>query len=137
HLYERKVLTDVAHINERGFWDIIETATYPFCSHGNCYTICPHPRNLTDEQLRALIARKSPIHLAFYPPFITNTNRAQITDLIRHIEHICSLGGENQVGFGSDFDGIDFVIDGLEHAGKYGRLVETLLKYYPERLVKK
>lgn len=133
---ERRVLTDVAHINERGFWDIIETATFPFCSHGNSATICPHPRNLKDEQLRALIERNAPIHLAFYPPFIRHISDVYITDLIRHIEHICSLGGEHQVGFGSDFDGIDAVVRGLEHAAHYERLIDELLNYYSEELVR-
>ncbi|HLS66009.1 MAG TPA: dipeptidase [Pseudogracilibacillus sp.] len=133
---ERRVLTDVAHINERGFWDIMESAEYPFCSHGNCATVCPHPRNLTDEQLRALIEREAPIHLAFYPPFIHDASIVHITDLIRHIEHICSLGGAQQVGFGSDFDGIDEVVNRLEHAAHYEVFIDELLNYYSEELVR-
>src|SRR5690606_3795964 len=49
------VLTDVSHLSERGFWDVIELAEAPFASHSNARALCDHPRNLTDEQIRALI----------------------------------------------------------------------------------
>jgi len=53
-----------------------------------------------------------------------------IAAILKHIDHMCSLGGQNHIGFGSDFDGIEQWVVGLEHAGKYGDLVEELLKHY-------
>ena len=132
-----QVLTDVSHLSVRGFWDVIELADYPFASHSNARTVCDHPRNLYDDQIQALIEKNGTIHVVFYPPFINEGKEtAEIADLFRHIDHICSLGGEKHIGFGSDFDGISSRVRRLEHAGQYENLINELLKYYPEETVK-
>lgn len=132
-----QVLTDVSHLSVRGFWDVIELADYPFASHSNARTVCDHPRNLYDDQIQALIEKNGTIHVVFYPPFINEGKEtAEIADLLRHIDHICSLGGEKHIGFGSDFDGISSRVRRLEHAGQYENLINELLKYYPEETVK-
>lgn len=132
-----QVLTDVSHLSVRGFWDVIELADYPFASHSNARTVCDHPRNLYDDQIRALIEKNGTIHVVFYPPFINEGKEtAEIADLLRHIDHICSLGGEKHIGFGSDFDGISSRVRRLEHAGQYENFINELLKYYPEETVK-
>lgn len=127
---ENGVLTDVSHLSERGFWDVIDTANYPVASHSNAKTICPHIRNLTDDQIKALIEKNAMIHVVFYPEFLTTHTEATITDIIKHIDHIVDLGGINHIGFGSDFDGITKHVKNLEHAGKYGNLINELLKTY-------
>lgn len=130
------VLTDVSHLSKRGFWEVMELAERPFASHSNARKICDHPRNLTDEQIQALIQKNGRIHVVFHPPFINKDKEtASIDDLIKHIEHICSLGGEKHIGFGSDFDGVDHHVTDLEHAGKYENLINALLRYYPEETV--
>ena len=132
-----QVLTDVSHLSVRGFWDVIELADFPFASHSNARTVCDHPRNLYDDQIQALIEKNGTIHVVFYPPFINEGKEtAEIADLLRHIEHICSLGGEKHIGFGSDFDGISSRVRRLEHAGQYENFINELLKYYPEETVK-
>lgn len=133
---EYGVWTDVSHLSEAGFWDVIKIADDPVATHSNSKTICNHPRNLTDEQAQALFQKNGLIGLVFTPPFITNTNHATIDDLLKHLEHFCALGGKNHVAFGSDFDGIDVYIDHLEHAGKYDLLINELLKRYKEDDVK-
>ncbi|WP_405103540.1 dipeptidase [Oceanobacillus sp. FSL H7-0719] len=134
---EHQILTDVSHLSERAFWDVIETAAYPFASHSNARRLCNHPRNLTDEQITALIEKDGALHVVFNPPFINEgSTDAKIADLIRHIDHICMLGGEKHIGFGSDFDGIENFIDGLENAAQYPNLINELLKHYPEETVK-
>jgi membrane dipeptidase len=55
-----------------------------------------------------------------------------MSDLLRHVDHICAMGGKHLIGFGSDFDGIDSKIVGLEHAGKHQNFINELLKYYTE-----
>lgn len=88
---KNKVLTDVSHISERGFWDIIEVSEYPFASHSNAKTICDHRRNLTDEQIKALFEKGGTIHVVFNPPFIKKgSSKATISDLIKHIDYLCS-----------------------------------------------
>ncbi len=133
---EHRVLTDVSHLSEKGFWDVMELADYPFASHSNSYTLCPHPRNLKDEQIKSLIEKEGHIHVVFYPPFITGDQTSDMSDLIKHIDHICSLGGLRHTGLGSDFDGIDVYTKGLEHAGVYQNLINELLKYYSEDAVR-
>lgn len=133
----QKVFTDVAHSTVNGFWDIIEHADYPIASHCNARAICNHPRNLDDEQIKALITNNGLIHVVFYPPFIhKDKEEAQIDDLLKHIEHICALGGVQNIGFGSDFDGISNFVTGLEDASSYPTLIEKLLHYYSEDEVK-
>lgn len=130
------VLTDVSHLSERSFWDVIELARYPIASHSNAKAICDHPRNLSDEQARALFAKGGMIHVVYCPPFVKPGGDAAISDLIRHIDHFCSLGGVGQIGFGSDFDGISSYVKGLEHAGMLPNLIDELLKHYSEAEVR-
>lgn len=130
------VLTDVSHLSEQAFWDVIELADYPLASHSNAKAVHDHRRNLTDKQIQALFMKNGMIHVVFYPPFIANKREVTIADVIKHIDHLCSLGGEKQIGFGSDFDGIDEHVMGLENAMKFPHLINELLKYYSEEQVK-
>lgn len=133
---ERQVLTDVSHLSEKAFLDVMNLADYPIASHSNSRTLCDHVRNLTDEQTKAMFNKNCMIHVVYYPPFVKNTATVEITDLIKHIDHFCSLGGVNHIGLGSDFDGIDQKIIGLEDASKHQNLLNELLKYYSEEQVK-
>ena len=134
---EHKVLTDVAHSTEQGFWDILEYADYPIASHSNARALCDHVRNLNDEQAKAMFDKDGLIHVVYNPPFINeNSNEATIADLIKHIDHLCSLGGVNHIGFGSDFDGISTYVKDLEDASKQQNLINELLKHYSEDEVK-
>ncbi len=132
---ERKIITDVSHLGERSFWDVLEIADYPLASHSNAKAICDSPRNLTDEQAKALFKKGGMIHTVFYPPFVKEENPT-VSDVIKHIEHFCSLGGEKLIGFGSDFDGIEEYVEGLENAGMYPNLINELLKLYSEEQVR-
>lgn len=134
-LNETQTWCDVSHLSERGFWDVMEWGDYPVASHSNCYSLCPHPRNLTDDQIKAVIQRNSVIGITFVPDFLSSNQAASITDILRHLEHICSLGGEEHVGFGSDFDGIDRFVINLASLREYEALVNELLKYYPNKQV--
>ncbi|MFS0750670.1 dipeptidase [Oceanobacillus sp. 1P07AA] len=134
---KQMVFTDVSHLTVEGFWDVMKIAKYPFASHSNVRAICDHPRNLYDDQIKALIAHNGQIQLVFYPPFLVKDAEAvKLTDLFHHIDHICALGGEKHIGFGSDFDGISYFIEGLEDASKYELLRDELQKHYSEELVK-
>lgn len=129
-LNRQHVWCDVSHLSERGFWDTIETAAYPYASHSNVFTLCPHPRNLRDDQLKALIELDSVIGITFVPQFLSGKGSVTITDVIRHVDYICSLGGEDHIGFGSDFDGIESFVLGLDSIYGYDNLINELLKYY-------
>jgi len=128
-----KIFTDVSHLTEKSFWDVMAYAKYPFASHSNARAICDHPRNLYDQQIKAMIEKNAPMHLVFNPPFVKeNSDTAEIADLIQHFEHIKSLGGQNIIGLGSDFDGIDDKITQLTHAGEYQNLIKQLKNTFSE-----
>lgn len=128
------ILLDVSHLSERAFWEVAELSQRPvIASHSNARAICDHPRNLTDAQIEKLIAKQGLIGVTFVPWFVSNAEIVVIDDLLRHIEHICELGGESHIMLGSDFDGIDRYIEGLTHPGELISLQEALLKRYSER----
>lgn len=130
------VLTDVSHLSINGFWDVIELAKKPLASHSNARKLCEHPRNLYDDQIEALTANNGYIGIVFHPLFLTNSEeQPTILDVVRHVEHFCSLGAEKHIGFGSDFDGISVYVDKLRHSGEYGNLVNELLKHFSTEVV--
>lgn len=134
---ETGMILDVSHLSRASFWDLLELTEAPvIASHSNADSICKHPRNLADDQIRALIATDGLVGVTFVPWFIKDGgDTVKIADLLPHIERICELGGERNLMFGSDFDGIDQWVSGLEHPGAYPNLVELLLKHYSEQQV--
>lgn len=133
---EKKIWTDVSHLSEQGFWDVIELAKYPIASHSNAKALAPHVRNLTDQQILALIQKNGVIGITFVPEFLENYANASVNDILHHVEHICALGGENNIGFGSDFDGISKTAKNLWNYSYYYILINELLKRFPEKIVK-
>ncbi|MGX6444891.1 dipeptidase [Neobacillus sp. K501] len=127
-----QILTDVSHLSDKGIWEVLELAHYPIASHSNARALCDHPRNLTDEQAVAMFNKKGLIHVVYYPPFVKEEGEVEITDLIKHIDHFCSLGGVKHLGLGSDFDGISTYITNLEDSSKSQNLINELLKHYSE-----
>jgi len=123
------MLIDVSHLNEAGFWNVLELSKDPFvASHSCAKALCNHPRNLTDQQLRALAKHKGVVGVNFYPRFLKETGIATREDVVRHICHIAEVAGVETVGLGSDFDGITEVPEGLEHVGDYCYLIDDLRK---------
>jgi membrane dipeptidase len=137
-LNEAKRWVDVSHLSEKAFWDVMEIARFPIASHSNAYRLCPHPRNLRDDQIRALISKNGVMGITFVPYFlVADGKKATISDVLRHLEHVCSLGGAHHVGFGSDFDGIVETVEGLENIRCYAQLVNELQKHYSETEVER
>ncbi|MGM0838565.1 MAG: dipeptidase [Bacillota bacterium] len=133
---ENRVLTDVSHLSEKAFWDVMDLAQYPIASHSNARAICDHPRNLYDDQAIAMFTKGGMVHVVYCPPFVKKDGNANLSDLINHIDHLCSLGGSRQIGLGSDFDGINTFVKDLEDASKYQNLINALLMHYSEEMVK-
>jgi membrane dipeptidase len=125
----RGMLADVSHLNEAGFWDVVERAELPpVASHSNCRWLCDVPRNLKKEQARALIERGGFIGINFYSRFLAGDRDATLEDVVRHIDELMELGGEKAVGFGSDFDGMDTWPDGLGSPADFPNLLAALEK---------
>lgn len=133
------IYADVSHLNEAGFWDVAENMKLPpIASHSNNREMCDVPRNLYKKQIEVIISRKGYIGINFYTNFLTKTGTSCIDDVIRHIDSIMELGGEDVLGFGSDFDGIELWPDGLSDSACFPNLIEALLKHgYTEKQVEK
>lgn len=130
------MIVDVSHLAEPGFWQLLERSDSPIiASHSNAYSLCAHPRNLKDDQILAIIQAEGRIGLTFVPYFVQSSGTASLTDMLKHIDHICSLGGERHLMIGSDFDGIDEWIPGLEHPGKLEYFTNILYNHFPQRTV--
>lgn len=104
---ETGVLVDISHTAESTFYDALETSVFPIiASHSSARALCNHPRNLTDEQLKALARQGGVAQICLYKGFINeDAEKASLSDAIRHIDYIVNLVGIDHVGIGSDFDG--------------------------------
>lgn len=118
-MQQKGMIVDISHSDEKTFEDCINACTSPIiASHSNARTVCEHPRNLYDWQIRAIKETGGVVGINFYTEFINNSESACISDLVRHIEHICEVADEQTVGIGADFDGISSLpdsINGVEH----------------------
>jgi len=132
------MVIDVSHLSEKGFWDVISLSDDPIvASHSNAAALCPHPRNLSDNQIKAIADKKGVIGINFYPNFLSG-GEAKVDDIIRHIEYIAGLTTVDIVGFGSDFDGIDALPAGIEGPQSFPVIVDRLLRLnYKEEDVQK
>ena len=128
------ILVDVSHLSEAGFWDVMEQARRPIlASHSNAKLVWNHTRNLTDEQITAIIENQGVIGLNFYQGFVGGS---QDLEMVRaHLDHILELGGAANVGLGGDWDGCDLIGD-LPSIDKLSRFYEHLLHHgYNETVV--
>lgn len=132
------MIVDVSHLSDPGFWDVAElsqAAGVPFiASHSNARAVCPHKRNLTDEQFTAIIENQGVAGLNLCDRFLAQA--PTLDDAVAHIEHFLALGGENNVAIGGDWDGCD-LCPGVEQITDLGLLYERLLRRnYSESLVR-
>ncbi len=99
---------DVSHLNTRGFWDVVRHSRCPImASHSNSSAICPHPRNIADNQFCAIRDSGGVVGLSLYRPHLTASSQSLFADAFcRHLEHFLSLDGEDTVCIGTDFDGM-------------------------------
>lgn len=108
-----RILPDVSHLSEAGFWDLARGTEGPLtATHSDARSVHPDLRNLTDEQIRLIRDRHGLIGLNFYPEFLAE-GTATVDDLLRHADRILSLGGEDILVLGSDFDGVDALPEGI------------------------
>ncbi len=137
-----KILIDLSHLNERGFWDVAALSTAPLvATHSNAHAISPHSRNLTDKQLGAIRDSGGLVGVNFATSFLRpDGKRDKDTPLdliVAHIGHLIDQLGEDGVGFGSDFDGAQMPA-ALGNAAGLPKLVATLRAHqFGETLIEK
>ncbi len=124
---ELHIAVDVSHLNERSFWDVMEvTNARPIASHSSSFSVCAHKRNLTDEQFSEIVSRSGYVGINIYPVFLNGTKNADTDDVLRHIDRFLELGGEDTIGIGADFDGVDCLPEGLCGCDRIGSLFEKM-----------
>ena len=122
------MMVDMSHASEKSFYDAMDISLVPIvCSHSSCRSLCDHPRNLTDEQMRRLADSGGVMQVTFYEGFLRAGSCASIADAIEHINHAVNVMGVEHVGIGTDFDG-DGGVPGLAHAGELINLTRALLR---------
>lgn len=134
------MLVDVSHISTAGFWSVMETSTKPIiATHSNAKSLCSHPRNLNDEQIKALAQNGGLAGITFAGQFLEEDWRnACIESVYKHIDYMLNLiGNDDHIGFGSDFDGISHPPYNIQGVQDYKPLIEYLSKYYSDETINK
>lgn len=122
------LMVDLSHAGEKSFYDALQISRTPIvCSHSNSRALCDVPRNITDDQMRALAAAGGVCQITLYNGFLRTDGNATITDAIRHLEHAIDIMGIEHVGLGTDFDG-DGGIPGLADASELVNFTKALLR---------
>ncbi len=132
------VMVDLSHAGEKSFYDALEISQTPIvCSHSNCKALCNHPRNLTDDQLRALAKAGGVAHTTFYPGFLKANGEADILDAVKHLEHAIDIMGIDHVGIGTDFDGDGGVPGTNDSSELINFTIQLLRRKYSEEDIRK
>lgn len=148
---ELGMIVDVSHLSDGGFWDVVKYSSKPFvASHSCCRALAGHPRDLSDEMLRALAGKGGIIGVNFCTNFLVEGGAplSKIDDVVRHLKHMVNVAGEDTPAFGSDFDGIGddlewkdyagmpLIVDALGKAGLTSRQIDKICRENALRLVK-
>jgi len=123
------IMVDLSHASEKSFYDALELSELPIvCSHSSCRALCDHPRNLTDDQMRALAAKGGVMQVTMYNGFLVKDGEATVMDALRHLEHAVEVMGIDHVGIGTDFDG-DGGVRGMANASELINFTRLLLSH--------
>lgn len=132
------ILVDLSHAAESSFYDALELSRVPIvCSHSSARALCDHPRNLTDDQMRALAAKGGVAQTTIYHGFLRQHGEATILDVMAHLEHAIEVMGIDHVGLGTDFDG-DGGVRGLASSSDLLQFtIQLLARRYSEADIQK
>ncbi|MGN0181701.1 MAG: dipeptidase [Candidatus Ornithomonoglobus sp.] len=133
---ELGILVDVSHLNDKSFYDIEKINTgILIATHSNSRAVCGHRRNLTDDMFKIIRDSGGAAGINLYPPFVTESGVCEVSDVLRHIERWMELGGENAVGLGGDFDGVENNLpQGISGCEDYYKLLDMLDEETAEKI---
>jgi membrane dipeptidase len=135
------IMVDISHLSPTGVRDVLHVSEAPvIASHSNAYALCPHRRNLTDEQLEGVASKGGVVGVTFVPNFVTADGyQATLKGVLDQIDYMVKTMGVDHVGLGSDFDGFFGVnVRGLEDVTHLPQLTAGLVERgYSEEDVKK
>src|SRR4029079_19430224 len=124
-------MVDISHVADKTFYDALAVSRAPLiASHSGCRALADVTRHMTDEMIIEVAKKGGVVQANFYCNFLTTQKppRATLDDVVAHIDHIRKIAGIDEIGIGSDFDGIDCVPVGLEDVSKYPNLTRALLE---------
>jgi membrane dipeptidase len=102
-------LVDVSHASDPSTDEILRLAKLAgqpvVATHSNARTLAPHPRNLTDAQIRGIAATGGVVGVNFHSRFLVARGRARLSDVVRHVAYLVHIAGVDHVAIGSDFEG--------------------------------
>ena len=141
------MMVDISHVADDTFWDVLKVSQAPLiASHSSCRALSKIARNMTDEMIKALAAKRGVISINFGCEFLSQESAsassyftpgappnalvppASLDDIVRHIDHAVKIAGIDGVGIGSDFDGIECIPTGMEDVSKFPSLTRALLE---------
>jgi membrane dipeptidase len=119
------MIVDVSHLNEAGFWHVADIASRPIvATHSSCRSLVDHPRNLSDDQIIAIAATGGLVGINFFGGFLGPGTG--IKAVVRHVEHVIELVGDDHVGLGSDFMADVMAIDPVLTGGLVDEVTDLL-----------
>lgn len=130
------IMVDMSHAAESSFYDALEVSMKPIvCSHSSARALCDHPRNLTDDQMKALARKGGVAQVTMYNGFLRTDGKATIIDAVEHLNHMVNIMGIEHVGIGTDFDG-DGGVPGMANASEVINFTRRLLleRYSEEQI---
>ena len=127
---ELGMLVDVSHLSDGGFWDVVKHSKKPFvASHSNARALASHPRNLTDDMIKAIANAGGTIGINYVGRFLSNRddNISYVSDIVNHIKYIRNIGGDDVLSLGGDVDGVDSTLE-MANVGEMNKLLHALKK---------
>lgn len=128
------MIVDVSHLNINGFWDVYNTTEKPFiATHSNSFSVCNHPRNLNDDQLKAIAETNSMVGINLYPVFVDG-EKGSLDNIIKHFDYVMNIIGDKNIGIGCDFDGISVCPEDISDVTKLNILYNRITEIWGKEL---
>lgn len=136
-LNNSNIIADVSHLNYGGFCDVKKLSKKPFvATHSACGELCNHTRNLHDSQIKDIANSGGIVGVPFYSVFLNGTAKTEVADILKHLEYLIKIGGEDVVALGTDFDGMRCKLF-LKNCGGMPILVDALMQKFGTNLTEK
>ena len=140
--FELGMIPDVSHASAKMTTEVLDLCESAgkvcVATHSNSYAVCGHRRNLDDMSFKRIAKLGGIVGISLAPMHLTSGGKCTIDDIVAHIEHYLSLGGEDSVCLGCDLDGVERLPEGIENVSNLAKIAEKLAQNnYNEILIDK